>query len=128
VKHLVTKAGGTLASSGSVTYLFDRCGVVRIVPSIPVERRDDVELAFIEAGASDIVHDDEGTDVRSAPSDLAQVADAVQKTGFTVESAEFEWIPKVTVETDEATGMIVSELIDHLDGLDDVSRVYSNLA
>ncbi len=128
VKHLVTKVGGSLASTGSVTYLFDRFGVVRIVPSVPSDRRDEVELALIDAGASDIVHDEEGTDVRSASSDLAHVAEVVQKLGFTVDSAEFEWIPKVTVETNEETGMIVSELIDTLGALDDVSRVYSNLA
>lgn len=128
VKHLITKAGGTLASTGSVTYLFDRFGVVRIVPPIPVERRDESELVLIDAGASDIVHDDESTDVRCAPSDLSVVAEATQKLGFTVDSAEFEWIPKVMVETNEETGMIVSELVEHLEELDDVSHVYSNLA
>lgn len=128
VKHLVTKAGGTLASGGSVTYLFDRFGVVRIVPAVPAEKRDDAELALIDAGASDILHDEDGTDVRCAPSDLAAVADAAQKLGFAVDSAEFEWVPKTTVETDEATGMAVSELIENLEALDDVSRVSSNLA
>jgi YebC/PmpR family DNA-binding regulatory protein len=128
VKHLVTKAGGTLASSGSVTYLFDRFGVVRIVPPVPSDRRDEVELALIDAGATDIIHDDEGTDVRCSPADLAHVADAVQRLEFTVDSAEFEWIPKATVETDEETGMVVAELIDQLDALDDVAHVYSNLA
>ncbi|MFZ2803801.1 MAG: YebC/PmpR family DNA-binding transcriptional regulator [Patescibacteria group bacterium] len=128
VKHMVAKAGGTLASSGAVTYLFDRVGVVRIVPAIPPDRRDEAELSLIDAGTADIVHDEEGTDVRCVPSGLGQVADAAQKLGFTVDSAEFEWIPKITIETDEATGLAVSELIEQLEALDDVSRVSSNLA
>jgi YebC/PmpR family DNA-binding regulatory protein len=128
VKHLVTKGEGTLASSGSVTYLFDRFGVVRVMPAIPSEKRDEMELALIDTGAADIVHDDEGTDIRCSPNELASVAEAASKLGLQVESAEFEWIPKVTIETDEATGMAVQGLIEQLGELDDVSRVYSNLA
>lgn len=128
VKHLVTKAGGTLASTGAVTYLFDRIGVVRVDGGLPSDRREALELAFIEIGATDIVDDETGTDIRSAPSDLAAVASAVQAQGLTIESADFEWIPKVTVETNEETGLVVAELIDDLESLDDVSHVYSNLA
>lgn len=128
VKHLVTDAGGSLANAGSVTYLFDRFGVVRITPCVPVSQRDDVELALIEAGASDILHDEEGTDIRCSPNELAGLADAVQHLGFLAEHIEFEWIPKVTIETDEETGLAVQELIDELEALDDVARVFSNLA
>ena len=128
VKHLVTKAGGTLASAGAVTYLFDRVGVVRVPGGLPADRREEMELALIEAGATDIVDDENETDVRSAPADLAAVASAAQSLGLAIDSADFEWIPKVTVETNEETGLIVAELIDDLEALDDVSRVYSNLA
>lgn len=128
VKHEIHDAGGSLANSGSVTYLFERFGVVRVVPALPQDKRDDMELALIEAGAADILSDEEGTDIRMAPNDLAALADAVQGLGLTAENIEFEWIPKVTVETDEETGMKVQELIETLEALDDVSRVYSNLA
>ena len=67
-------------------------------------------------------------DIRCQPNDLAKVTEAAQKLGLTVESAEFEWIPKTLIETDEAVGTEVAELIDALDSHDDVSRVYSNLA
>lgn len=128
IKHLITKSGGSLASTGAVTYLFDRFGVVRVEPVIPPAKRDELELALIDAGATDILHDDEGTDIRSAPNDLSAVADAAQQAGLNAESIEFEWIPKITVETSEETGMQIQELIEQLEALDDVSRVYSNLA
>jgi YebC/PmpR family DNA-binding regulatory protein len=144
VKHLVTKAEGTLASAGSVTYLFDRVGVVSVGAGFPrpgsagmpegaetAPLPENVELLLIDAGATDIVPTDEGFDIRCLPSDLAAVADAVgaiHELPLHIDSAEFEWIPKATVETDETTGLAVSELIDQLDSLDDVSRVYSNLA
>lgn len=128
IKHEVTDAGGSLAGSGAVTYLFDRFGVVRVTPPLSSGQRDEMELALIEAGANDIVHDEEGTDIRTAPQDLAALADAVQRLGLIAESIEFEWVPKMAIETDEETGMAVQGLIEALETLDDVSRVYSNLA
>lgn len=128
VKHLLSKNSATLASAGSVTYLFDWFGVVRIgetyAPSLP----DDTTLNLIDSGASDIVYTEDSTDVRCSPNALAKVAETVQRSGMPLESAEFEWVPKVLVETNEETGLAVTELIDQLEGHDDVSRVYSNLA
>lgn len=128
VKHLLSKAGGSIATAGSVTYLFDRVATVRIEPAIPESKRDEAELALIDAGASDIIHDEEGTDVRGEPSSLGALADAAQKLGLAVESAAFEWIPKTTVDAEESVGMAVQELVDQLEELDDVSKVSTNLA
>jgi YebC/PmpR family DNA-binding regulatory protein len=128
VKHLLSKNGGTLALAGAVTYLFDRVGVVRFSTKLPVQTRDEQELMFIEAGASDVIELEEGTEIRSAPNELAQIAQAAIKLGYKPETVEMEWIPKSLIDTDEAIGMAVAELMDQLEGHDDVSRVYSNLA
>lgn len=128
VKHLLSKNGGTLALAGAVTYLFDRVGVVRFSAKLPAQTRDEQELMFIEAGASDVVELEEGTEIRSAPNELAHIAQAATKLGYKPETVEMEWIPKSLVDTDEVIGMAVAELIDQLEGHDDVSRVYSNLA
>ncbi|MCC7357794.1 YebC/PmpR family DNA-binding transcriptional regulator [Candidatus Uhrbacteria bacterium] len=128
VKHLISNAGGSLASPGSVTYLFDRFGVVRVVPRIAESLQDEIELSLIEAGACDILSDEEGADIRCSPNDLATIVETVQKLHLHAEIIEFEWIPRMTVETEEDIGMQVQELIDELDVLDDVSRVYSNMA
>lgn len=128
VKHILSKHGGTLALAGAVTYLFDRVGVVRFTTSLPLDQREEQEMAFIEAGASDVLESEGETEVRSAPADLAHIAQAAAKLGYKADTVEMEWIPKTLIETDEVTGTAVAELIDLLDQHDDVSRVYSNLA
>jgi YebC/PmpR family DNA-binding regulatory protein len=129
VKHLLSEAGASLAASGSVTFGFDRVGVVRLPVGLPADRHDEIELALIDAGAADVVAEEGGAvEVRTAPNDLAKVADAAAQLGLEADAVEFQWIPKNLVETDETTGTAVAELIDELDAHDDVSRVFSNLA
>lgn len=125
VKHILSKGGGILASTGAVTYLFDRLGVVRVPRTI---LSDDQELALIDAGATDIVKTEGAVEVRSLPQDLARVADAVAKLGWKFDSAEFEWVPKTLIEADEETGTKAAGFIEELEAHDDVSRVFSNLA
>ncbi len=128
VKHLLTKNGASLANSGAVTYLFDHVGVVRLPLVLPPDRRDELELIFIDAGASDVIEEGGTTEIRCAMHDLANVADIVTKNNFQADTVEFQWIPKIFVETDEQTGVQLSELIEMLEEHDDVSRVFSNLA
>jgi YebC/PmpR family DNA-binding regulatory protein len=128
VKHLLSKNGGTLAMAGAVTYLFDRVGVVRFAGKMPSNKREEQELALIDAGAADVFELEEETEVRSAPNELAAIAQTVTSLGYKSTTVEMEWLPKTLVETDEATGTAVAELIELLEAHDDVTRVYSNLA
>jgi YebC/PmpR family DNA-binding regulatory protein len=128
IKHLLSKHGATLASTGAVTYLFDHDGVVRIPKGIPAEKHDELELAFIEAGAEDVIEEDTMVEIRSHAQDLARVADAVAKANLEADTVEFQWIPKTMVEVDEKTGTAVAELIELLEEHDDVSRVFTNMA
>lgn len=128
VKHLLSKHEATLAASGAVTYLFDRIGAVKVEGSLSPDRRDVMELQLIDAGATDILFSDEEIEIRCSPLDLAHVAEAAQALGLNVESTEFEWLPKMLIETDEAIGVQVAELVEALEELDDVSHVYSNVA
>lgn len=125
VKHLVTKAGGSMAGTGAVAFLFDHVGVVR-APGSSVS--DEQELELIDAGATDVICDGDYLEIHCIQNDLARVAEAMKKLGFVADTVEFQWIPKTLIETDEATGMLVSDLIEQLEALDDVSRVFSNLA
>ena len=128
VKHILSEHGAALANAGAVTYLFDRFGVVRVTGGLPAHHREETELALIDAGATDIVDGEDSADVRCMPNDLSMVTAAVQQRGFSIESSEFEWIPKALIETNEEIGIEVSGLIEELEAHDDVSRVYSNLA
>ena len=133
IKHLLTKAGGSLAASGSVTYLFDHLAVVRAPTpsSSPSERgrglSNEMELTLIDAGAANMIEVDGGIEIQAATKDLSAVSEAATKLGLTVTSAEFEWIAKSLVEVDEESGSKAAELIDELENHDDVSRVFHNL-
>lgn len=135
VKHILSKNGGTLAAPGAVAFQFDHKGVVRTA-TIQKDKRDEVELALIDAGAEDI-RDEEGmpdealakvgeTTIISAPADLAKVNEAASKAGLRVSSAEFEWLPKMTVSLDQTAGEAIAKLIEALEENDDVSSVFTN--
>lgn len=127
VKHLLSKHGGTLAAAGAVTYSFDHLATFRSsLP--PPERRDQAELALIEAGATQIETVADQLEVFAEPSAFSAVAAALRMAGLNVSVAEFSWIPKAMVEVDEVTAHSVMSLIEMLEADDDVSRVFHNLA
>ena len=128
VKHLLTKNGGTLAASGAVTYLFDHVGVVSVPGELSKDRHNEIELVLIDAGATNIVEEEERVEIHCHVQDLAHVAEIVSSLGLKPDIVEFQWIPKTFVETDEATAVAVTELIEKLEEHDDVSRVWSNIA
>jgi YebC/PmpR family DNA-binding regulatory protein len=125
VKYLLSKNGGTLAASGSVAFQFDHKGVVR-ASAIPADKRDETELALIDAGTEDIKDEDGETLIICATTDLAKVSDAAAKAGLVATSSEFEWLPKVTVALDEANGQVIAKLIEVLEEHDDVQSVFTN--
>ncbi len=127
VKHLLSKNGGTMAAAGAVTYSFTRLAAFRA--SLPFsERRDEVELGLIEAGATQIDEVGEHLEIFAEPNTFSAVADALRKAELDVSAAEFSWIPKTTIEVDAATSQAVLDLIEALEADDDVSRVFHNLA
>lgn len=127
VKHLLSKNSASLATSGSVAYLFDHKGVIRLSNSLNIEQSEKLELAFIDAGAEDIREEDGAMLVVCSMTDLSKMVEIAEKYNRIIESAEVEWLPKALVSTDEEKGTIVAGLIEALEDLDDVTRVYSNL-
>ncbi|MGE5691366.1 MAG: YebC/PmpR family DNA-binding transcriptional regulator [Pseudomonadota bacterium] len=124
VRHLFAKHEGNLGTSGAVSWLFERRGVV-LVPAELDE--DEVLLAAAEGGAEDIARDGSSWQVLSAPEDLQRVREALEAAGVTVESAETTMLPKTTVDVeDEGTAKKILRLIDALEDNDDVQDVYAN--
>lgn len=119
-----SKLGGNMGESGCVAWLFERRGVL----TVPVGGTDEESLlmAALEAGALDMKAADESFEVYTEPTDLHAVKDAVEAAGFAVEAAEFQQIPKNTVELgrDDAPGVL--RLMDALEDLDDVQNVHAN--
>jgi YebC/PmpR family DNA-binding regulatory protein len=123
VRHLLTKNGGNLGEPGSVSYLFDKQGVIVVDGA----RYDEDDLiAAIDAGALDIVRDDDVFEVITEPADLVSVRQALQDSEVDVESADLAWRPKSRVPVDEADAAKLLRLIDGLEESDDVAAVHAN--
>ena len=123
VRHLLTKHGGNLGEPDSVSYLFDKRGLVLVDASRYGE--DDL-LVAVEAGAEDIVADDAVLEVWTAPGDLSAVRSAIEAAGIEIESAEVMQRPQVRVELDEPSAGRLFRLIEALEENDDVGSVHAN--
>jgi YebC/PmpR family DNA-binding regulatory protein len=125
VRHLFTKNGGNLGTTGAVAWLFERRGIV-LVDAAGVDE-DELTLAAAEGGAEDVEQDGSSFRITCALEDLAGVRAAVESAGFTVESAEVTMVPKTTVEVDdEGAAKKIVRLMDALEENDDVQDVYAN--
>ena len=125
VRHLFAKHGGNLGATGAVAWQFERLGVIVVA----AEGTDEEELLLVaaDAGADDVQEDGSSFQVTSPPEALSAVRAAVEQTGFTVESAELQLVPKTTVSIDdEAKARQVMRLVDALEENDDVQDVYAN--
>jgi YebC/PmpR family DNA-binding regulatory protein len=123
VRHLFSKAGGSLGEPGSVSYLFEKKGVV----VVDGEKHDEDSLMVaIEAGADDIEDDDGTFEIVTEPTALTAVREALDAAGITYESAEQVYRPTVRTPLDEEGAEKLSKLIDALDEHDDVSEVHAN--
>jgi YebC/PmpR family DNA-binding regulatory protein len=123
VRHIVAKNGGSLGEPGSVAYLFEKQGV--IVVEADKYSEDDLIVA-IDAGAEDIVLDDDVYEVITAPSEFAIVRDALAGAGIEIESADVTQRPKSRVMLDEDDAAKLMKLIDALEESDDVGAVHAN--
>jgi YebC/PmpR family DNA-binding regulatory protein len=125
VRHIFTKFGGNLGTTGAVAWQFERRGVVLVASEGADE--DELFLAAADAGADDVEADGDVIQVTSAPESLAAVREAIEASGFAVESAELSLLPKTTVAIDdEGKAKQLMRLIEALEDNDDVQDVYAN--
>jgi YebC/PmpR family DNA-binding regulatory protein len=124
VRSYFTKAGGELGASGSATFMFDRVGEVTY-PATTGDA-DKVMEAAIEAGAEDVVSDENGHTIYCSFEDLSEVSKALEASLGAPASAKGIWKPQNNVELDLDRATSVMKLIDNLDNDDDVQNVFSN--
>jgi YebC/PmpR family DNA-binding regulatory protein len=125
VRTALTRNGGSMADPGSVSYLFNRKGVV-IVGKADGVTEDDVVTAVLEAGADEVNDLGDSFEVVSEATDLVAVRKALQEAGIDYESAEAAFLPSVEVPLDEDQAKRVFRLIEALEDSDDVQDVYAN--
>ncbi|HXW43186.1 MAG TPA: YebC/PmpR family DNA-binding transcriptional regulator [Streptosporangiaceae bacterium] len=125
VRAAFTRNGGSMADPGSVSYLFNRKGVV-IVGKAGGVSEDDVLAAVLDAGAEEVNDLGESLEVVSEATDLVAVRTALQEAGIEYESAEAAFLPSVEIDLDEEHAKRVFRLIEALEDSDDVQDVYAN--
>lgn len=124
VRVAMTRNGGSMADPGSVSYLFNRKGVV-IVPKGELTE-DDVLGAVLEAGAEEVNDLGDTYEVVSEATDMVAVRTALQQVGIDYDSAEANFLPTMQVELDEEGARKIFKLIDALEDSDDVQNVFAN--
>jgi YebC/PmpR family DNA-binding regulatory protein len=124
VRHRFTRSGGNMGEAGSVGWQFEAKGLI----TVPLNgvAGDDVALQAIDAGAEDVDIQDDVIEIRTEPSDLEPVRKSLESSGVEIENADFAMVPKTLIELDDKTAHQALKLIEALEDLEDVQRVYSN--
>ncbi|MFD7559782.1 MULTISPECIES: YebC/PmpR family DNA-binding transcriptional regulator [unclassified Streptomyces] len=124
VRVAMTRNGGSMADPGSVSYLFNRKGVI-LLPKAELAE-DDVLDAVLEAGAEEVNDNGETWEIISEATDLVAVRTALQEAGIDYDSADSSFVPTMQVELDEEGARKIFKLIDALEDSDDVQNVFAN--
>jgi YebC/PmpR family DNA-binding regulatory protein len=125
IRHIFSKQGGNLGTSGSVAYLFDQKGIITIAAG--GSDIDALILDAIEAGAEDVDAGEEMIEVTTARSDLYAVRQALEAAGYKILTAELLRIPSTAVQVDADAAMANFKLMEKLEDDDDVGNVFSNM-
>ena len=126
VRHVFDKAGGNLGTSGCVSYMFNKKGVIVIDKTKTNLSEDELMLLAIDNGAEDFNVEEECYEITTEPSDFTQVREALEAEGIEFVEAEVQMIPTTYVALDEKASERMQRLIDNLEDLDDVMDVYHN--
>ena len=124
VRHAFSKAGGSLGTDGSVSYLFEKKGILRLNS---VEHEDDIIEVAIDNGAEDVeTLDDQSIEITTTVDDYVLVRKALTEAGYEVSSGEITLVANSSSSLDDSTSTKVLGLLDSLEDLDDVTAVHCN--
>ena len=126
VRHTFDKHGGSLGATGCVSYLFKRKGVIILEKKEGLDS-DEILMQALEAGAKDVLEDEDSFTIETAPDELNSVVESLNKNGIEVLEYSVEQVPDMYVDLDEAKQSQFEKMIDALEDLDDVQNVYHNV-
>jgi len=126
VRHVFDKAGGNLGTTGCVSYMFNKKGVIVIERETANIDEEELMMLALDAGAEDFEASEEIYEITTDPSDFTVVREKLEEAGLSFLEAEVQMVPTTTVVLDEAGQEKMERLIDRLDELDDVMNVYHN--
>ena len=126
VRHVFDRAGGNLGTTGCVSYMFNKKGVIVIDKTTTDKSEDDLMMSALDAGAEDFEADEECYTVTTSPEDFSSVREALENEGLEFIEAEVQMVPTTYVALDEKATERMDKLLENLDELDDVMNVYHN--
>ena len=126
VRHAFDKAGGNLGTSGCVSYMFNKKGVIVVEKESTSMDEEELMMLAIEAGAEDFKTLDEVYEITTDPSDFSLVREKLEEAGISFLEASVQMVPTTTGSLDEKGQERMEKLIERLDDLDDVSNIYHN--
>jgi YebC/PmpR family DNA-binding regulatory protein len=124
LRHALSRQGGSLAEAGAVAWQFERKGTILVPAAVGFDRLFE---AAVEAGAEDVIEGEEELEVRTAPTDLKIVYDALRGLGIEISSMDLVMTPKNSMALEARDAAQVLKLVDFLEEMDDVRRVFTNL-
>ena len=126
VRHVFDKAGGNLGTTGCVSYMFEKKGIIVIEKEECSLEEDDLMLLAIDSGAEDFSSEEEVYQITTAPADFTSVMEKLEENGIKFLEAGVQMIPSTYVSLDEKSAEKMQRLIDNLEELDDVLEVFHN--
>ena len=126
VRHVFDKAGGNLGTTGCVSYMFNKKGVIVIEKETAPMEEDELMMLALDAGAEDFQSLEEIYEVITAPEDFVTVSEKLEEAGIGFLEAEVQMVPTTTVSLDEKGVEKMERLIERLEELDDVANIYHN--
>lgn len=125
VRHVFDKWGGSMGTSGCVSYMFNRKGVMVIERDSDADE-DEMMMVALDAGASDFVASEDAFEIYTEVSDFSDVREKLEKQGLLFATAELEWVPDTLIEVNDDIADKLDTLIERFEELDDVQNVYHN--
>ena len=126
VRHVFDKAGGNLGTTGCVSYMFNKKGVIVIEKETANMNEEELMMLALESGAEDFESSEEVYEITTDPADFSTVSEKLEEAGLSFLEAEVQMVPTTTVKLDEKGVEKMERLIERLEELDDVANIYHN--
>ena len=125
VRHILDKFGGNLGTTGSVSWMFDKKGVLIVEKSVKMSE-DELVMEAIEAGAENFEADEDVYEITTTPEDFSKVREALEAKGIEFLDADIKMVPQNYMSLDEAATKKMNLIIENMEDLDDVQEIWHN--
>ncbi len=125
IRHAFSKYGGNLGTTGCVSFMFDKKGQINIEKNESVDE-DELMMLALDAGAEDIVVEEEGFEVLTMPDEFSAVYEAIREAKIEILEGEVKQIPQTLISLGEEDALNMERMLEHIEEDDDVQNVYHN--